>query len=94
MDKKLEARVARLEKMLSKLSSRNEDMARIDWDAAREAVQNAISSIKKYSEIVDDGGGHNKRYLLGLESDARLALNAILNQTKYYRNGSDGFHID
>lgn len=88
MDKKLEARIARLEKMLS-----NESRDQVDWDAAKAALKTASRALDQYDQIVADGGGHGIRYVLSLESDVRTALNALMRHVGHYRTGSDGFFV-
>ena len=88
MDKKLESRIARLEKLLSR---KNEGKADVDWDAARDAINDAIDALERYDSIVD--GQHGSRYVTELEADARVAVKRLLDHVKHYRTGSDAFHV-
>ena len=58
MDKKLEARITKLEKLLS---SKNEGKADVDCDAARDALNDAIDALERYDSIVL--GQHGSRYV-------------------------------
>ena len=87
MDKKLEARIAKLEKLLSR---KNEGKADVDWDAARDALNDAVDALERYDSIVL--GQHGSRYVTELETDARMSVKRLLDHVKHYRTGSDAFH--